>query len=107
MNSKSFTKNLKKFKSGMVLSADDLNNMYAALSQIAKQADIKIGQRPQWKSGSVLTADSLNSFLEDLEQVFDSFGLGKIKWSFGKFKDGTVLKAEYLNEIVEKIQSCT
>lgn len=90
----------------MVLSACDLNNMYDALSQIAKQADIKTGPKPRWESGAVLTADSLNNFLKDLERVFDSLGLEKIKWSFGKFKDGTVLKAEYLNEIADKIQGC-
>jgi len=106
MNSKSLTKNLKFFKSGMVLSASDLNNMYDALSRIAKQADIKIAPKPRWKSGSVLTAGSLNNFLKDLEHVIDGLGLEKIKWSFGKFRDGTVLKAEYLNEIVKKIQSC-
>ena len=106
MKNKAPANNLKRFKSGMVLSANDLNNMYDTLSQIAKQANVKIRQKPRWESGSVLTAHSLNNFLGNVERVFDGLGLEKIKWSFGKFKDGTVLKAEYLNEILNKIQDC-
>lgn len=97
---------LKRFKSGAILHATDLNNIYDTLSKIAKQANINLRARSPWTSGSILTADSLNNLLKDIEQVFDGLGLEKIKWSFGQFKNGTVLKAEHLNEVVDKIQEC-
>jgi len=97
---------LKKFKSGTILHASDLNNIYGVLSKIAKQTTINLKSKPQWTSGATVTADSLNNLLNDIEQVFDGLGFEKIKWSFGQFKDGTVLKAEHLNEIVDKLQYC-
>lgn len=100
------TKSLKRFKSSMVLHANDLNNIYDTLSRIARQTNVKLQPRSQWASGAILAADSLNIFLEDIERVSDGLGLEKIKWSFGKFKDGTVLKAEHLNELVDHIQQC-
>lgn len=99
-------KSLKKFKSGVILHASDLNSIYDILHQIAQQANINLGSRSPWISGAVLTAGSLNNLLQDVERVFDELGFEKIKWSFGKFKDGTVLKADQLNEVVEKIQQC-
>ena len=97
---------LKRFKSGVVLHASDLNNIDDVLHQIAKKNNIHLGSRLPWKSGAILTADSLNNLLIDVEKVFAGLLLGKIIWSFGKFKDGTVLKAEYLNEVVDRIQEC-
>lgn len=97
---------LKKFKSGAILHAIDLNNINDLLRQIAKRNNIRLESRPPWKSGEVLTANSLNNLSINVEKVFEGLGLGKISWSFGNFKDGTVLKAEYLNEIVGRIQQC-
>ena len=97
---------LKKFKSGTVLHAADLNGVRSILYQVAKKNNIHLRSRSPWRSGSILTADSLNNLLMDVEKVFEDLALGKISWSFGKFKDGTVLKAEHLNEIFGKIQQC-
>lgn len=88
----------------MVLKATDLHALHEALFQIAKKADVAIKPvSPHWKSGAILTAGSLNSFLKDVELVFLKLEHIKIKWSFNKFEDGQILKAEYLNEIVDKI----
>lgn len=99
-------KTLRRFKSGAILHASDLNSINEAISLIAKKANIQLGSRPSWTSGSILTAASLNNLLQDVEQVFSGMGFERIEWSFGKFKDGTVLKAEHLNEIVDKIEQC-
>lgn len=88
----------------MVLKADDLYALHEALFQIAKRVDVKIKSvSPHWKSGAILTAASLNSFLKDVESVLLQLEHTKIKWSFNKFEDGQVLKAEHLNEIVDSI----
>ncbi len=104
MNKKDHIKPLKRFKAGMILHASDLNNIYNTLPRIAKQANIHLKSRSPWISGAVLSADSLNNLLRDIEQISDGLGFEKIEWSFGKFEDGTVLKAEYLNEVLDKIQ---
>ena len=97
-------KKLKTFKPGMVLKASDLHTLHEALSQVAKEANVKIKSKPtNWKSGSVLTAASLNNFLKDVEQVLFKLENTEIKWSFNRFEDGQILKAEHLNEIVNKI----
>lgn len=97
---------LKRFKPGAILHASDLNHINDVLHHIAKKNNIHLRSRSSWKLGEILTANALNNLSTDVEKVFEELGLGKISWSFGKFKDGTVLKAEYLNEIVDRIQQC-
>lgn len=104
----SVMKKLKAFKSGMVLRATDLHALHDALLQVAKKADVAIKSvSPHWKSGAILTAASLNRFLKDVELVLLKLDHTSIKWSFNKFEDGQVLKAEHLNEIVDKINRHT
>ena len=105
MNQNAF-KALKRFKTGAILHASDLNSINETVFLIAKKANIQLRSRPSWTSGAILTAASLNNLLQDVEQLFSGMGYEKIEWSFGKFKDGTVLKAEHLNEIVDKIEQC-
>ncbi len=70
MNKKDPTKSLKRFKSGAILHANDLNSIYGTLSQIAKQSNVILKPRTLWTSGATLTADSLNNILEDIEKIF-------------------------------------
>lgn len=99
-------KTLKKFHPGETLKSRDLNDIYKQLAKAAQKKGKKLKSKIVWEPGSILTAASLNILLELVEQLYQSLNLKKPTWSFEKFKDGMVLKAKHLNEIVEKINRC-
>lgn len=92
---------LEYFKSGTILKSRDLNAIVSKINQMTKKLKVKVNLLPKWKDNEILTAQSLNDLIERIEFLGQYLELKKIKWSFGHFEDGKILKADHFNEIID------
>lgn len=92
-----------KFSMGQVLKADQLNDLYACVTQLGELTNTTIAGHI-WLRGTILSSESLNQLLRDIESIYQNIGQPKPLWSFNFFHNGMVLKAEHLNEVVREIQ---
>ncbi len=87
------------FKDGQLLKANPLNQLYERIADAYKRRGLEIRKKIVWKDGKILHARELNILLEAVNELYEYMKIDPPQWSFGRFQDGTVLKASQLNEI--------
>jgi len=95
---------IQKFESGSKFTHKNMNDLIDILHNTASKRNVSLTPQKRYKAGSSLTSSDMNNFVENITTVYNSTGLNPPKWSFSRFRDGDVLRASYMNEIVEAIR---
>lgn len=87
------------FKDGQILKARHLNQLYERIADAYRRRGLEIRKKIVWKDGKILHARELNILLDTVNELYEHMKIDPPQWSFGRFQDGTILKASQLNEM--------
>ena len=93
--------NLRFFRE-QLLRAADLNLILEGATRLAEAHGVLISPMSRFEDGQVLEAKPLNLLRDNITRICLRRGFAT-QWSFPSSKDGDVLQAEHLNELVEKL----
>lgn len=92
------------FRDSQVLKAESLNQLYDRIVDAYKKRGFKLTKKIVWKERTVLHARELNVFLDTVDDLYQLVNIDPPQWSFGRFREGTVLKASQLNEVDRRLK---
>lgn len=91
-----------RFVHGQAIKAADFNPMREKVLQSAEQHQVSIDPIDPFEDGHVLCSKQMNALKDGVTRISTHLGFSP-QWSFSPFKDGDVLHAKPVDEILQQL----
>ncbi len=90
------------FFDGQKLKTDNLNSIISAINLSESAFNLPLTKLKPFENGEAIKANHFNRFMSPIENLESKIG-NVVNWEYFPLKDGEVLNAKKLNEIISKL----
>lgn len=98
-------KKVRRFRDGDIARAEHMNALCGLIILKAENHGLKDYSVPQFHDGEIADAEKMNAMLDAVDSIYSHMGKQPPQWSFGRFKNGMVLRASNMNEIIDNTEA--